>query len=237
MRVSLLLSFVLMASVVRAEPDTLLGEAPPYVPRKTDYALESGLMSARDDLFWSAAMIGVHTGRCVFSLSETCQQFIDGFLGLGVRESETQGHFWLSPRWQYVNFPQRYSPFWRVFGGMASVARPENRGVFGVFGTGVGITTFLHDKVDLHAEARIVASDRVYYQLLLGINIKADRLLEYFALKLKDFGIGTVHTAIDATGTAIEATSEGLGGILKGVIAPFQKSAEPLPMPSPAPEK
>ncbi len=217
------------------EPGTLLGAAPPYVPRKTDYAFEGGMMSARDELFWAGAMMGAHVGRCVFSRSETCQQFVDGILGVGLREGETQGHFWLSPRWQFVNFPNRYSPFVRVFGGIANISRAEHRGAFGVFGGGIGITTYLHDKVDLHAETRVLMIDRALFQVLFGVNIKADRLIEYFAVKLKDFGLGTVHTAIDATGTAIEATGEGLGGILKGVIAPFKKSVAPVPMATPIP--
>lgn len=235
---TVLIFFRLGSSAMAAEPSTLLGDGPPYVPRKTDYSLELGLMSARDDLFWAGAMMGAHLGPCVFSASETCQQFVDGIIGVAVREGETQGHFWLSPRWQYVNFPARFSPFWRVFGGIANIARPENRGMHGVFGGGAGVTTYLHDKVDLHAEARWVATDRVFYQVLLGINVKADRLLEYFAVKLKELGVGTVRTAIDATGTAIEATGEGLGGLMRGVISPFKKeepavTTEPVPTPAP----
>lgn len=217
------------------EPATLLGDGPPYVPRQTDYAVELGLMSARDDLFWSGLMVGSHLGSCIFSSGERCQQFIDGLVGVGIREGETQAHLWLGPRWQYVNFPARSSPFWRLFGGVASISRPEVRGVFGVFGGGAGVVTYLHDKVDVHLEARAVVTDRAFYQVLLGLNIKADRLLEYFAVKLKDLGVGTVRTAIDATGTALKATGEGLGGLMKGVIAPFRESSSGEPASAEAP--
>lgn len=211
------------------EPETLLGPAPPYTPRETDYSLELGLMSAKDDLFWSGALIGKHLGRCPFSLSESCQQFIDGLIGVAARESETQGHFLASLRWQYVNMPDRYSPYWRILGGTANVARSESRGWRGTGGIGVGVTTYLHEKVDLRLELRAIALDRAYYQAVIGMNIKVDRLLIYFAKKLRDLGYGTVETAIEATGTALKATGEAVGG----VTAPFrEKKKEP-----PAPEK
>lgn len=224
------------AAVATEEPATLLGPAPPYTPRKTDYSIELGPMSSKDDLFWTGAMMGAHVGNCVFTRSETCQQFIDAIAGVGVAEGETQGHLWLSPRWQYVNFPDRYSPFWRVGAGVANVARPGGRGIRGVGIAGVGITTYLHDKVDLHLEARFVGLDRSYAQILFGLNFKGDRLLQYFAGKLRDIGIGVGKTAIDATGTALEATGEGIGGIVHGVAAPFQ-SATPAPTPAPGPRK
>src|SRR4051812_9249830 len=39
-------------------PETLLGPAPPYVPRATDYAVEVGLMRSDEDSFWFAGDVG-----------------------------------------------------------------------------------------------------------------------------------------------------------------------------------
>lgn len=223
-----------------------MGPAPPYVPRKTDYAVDLGLMSSKDDLFWSGVLMGYHIGECPFIDSTTCQWYLDGIIGVAAREAETQGHLWVSPRWQYVNFPDRYSTFWRLILGAANIARPENRGYQGVAGVGVGVVNYLHDKVDVHVEGRFVATDRLYGQAVLGVNIKVDRLLEYFAHRLKDLGVGTVRTAIEATGTAIEATEEGLGGIVEGVSTAVekakskkskkQKESAPVPAETPQPK-
>lgn len=237
MRIHLCAAFILVFAVPvvwAAEPpprspETLLGPAPPYVPRATDYSIESGLMTNRDDLFWVSGILGKHLGRCILTESETCQQYIDFHIGTGVREAETQGHFLTSVRWQYVNFPSRHSPYFRLLGGVASVQRPEFRGWRGVGGAGLGIVTYLHEKVDVRLEVRDITLDRSYLQVLIGFNFKVDRLLETFALKLRDFGVGTVETAIKATGTVIKATGEGVGGIVEGVSAPLRPKASPAP--------
>lgn len=205
---------------------TLLGPAPPYVPRNTDYSLDMGLMTSHEDMFWGSGSIGLHLGPCFFSSTQTCQQYADAIIGVGVRESETQGLFLGGLRWQYVNFPKRYSPFWRLFAGTSSISRSTEVGWRPTAGAGLGITTFLHDKVDLRFEVRTGFSDRVYTQAMIGMQIKADRLLQAFALKLRDFGYGTVETAIQATGTAIQATGEGLSGIIEGVSKPFREDEE-----------
>jgi hypothetical protein len=206
-------------------PATLLGPAPPYVPRETDFTFEVGLVeTGGEELVGGGFDYGVHIGRCVFSKSQTCQQYIDGLFGFAAREAETEGYFLGSLRWQYVNFPDRYSPFWRVFGGETVIAR-ETRGWHPTGGVGFGVVNYLHERVDLRVELRVGRHERWFAQGILGFQIKIDRLLEYFAVKLKDLGVGAVGTVIEATGTAVKATGEGLGGIVHGVAAPFQSDS------------
>jgi hypothetical protein len=182
-------------------------------------------MNSREDLIWGGGLIGVHTGRCLFVETDTCQQYLDGIVGIATRESETQTHLWASLRWQYVNVPDRHSTFWRLFGGAASLQKAETRGWKPVGGAGFGVITYLHDKVDLRLEARGLASDRLYGQALIGVHIKADRLLTVFARKLRDLGYGTFETAVEATGTAIKATGE----VVEGVASPFKDEKPQTP--------
>jgi hypothetical protein len=209
-------------AVAPVAPATLLGPAPPYVPRKTDVSLEVGLLHADEDLLWVGGNFGAHVGHCIFSESQTCQQYVDGIVGAGVREGETVGLYLASLRWQYVNFPDRFSPFWRVFAGVANVADPGEHVLRAMGGGGVGITTYLHEKIDLRLEARAGYYDRGFAEGLVGFQIKVDELLLVFASKLRDLGLGTVKTAIEVGGTAVKATTEGVGGIVQGVEAPFK---------------
>lgn len=212
------------------KPKTLLGVAPPYLPRQTEYSLELGWMRADEDLFAAAASVGFHLGTCMFSRSETCQQYADALAGFAVREAQTYGDFWGSLRWQYVNLPDRYSPFWRVFGGTSYVRHGSEIGWHPVVGGGVGVTTYLHEKVDLRLEIRAGYIDQAFAQGVMGFQIKADRLLQTFADQLKRLGYGTVETVFEATGTAVQATGEGIGGIVEGVSSPFRsdETKEPI---------
>jgi len=70
--------------------------------------------------------------------------------------------------------------------------------------------------------------DRGFVVALVSAHVKTDRLLEYFARKLKDLGVGTVKTAIEATGTVIKATGEGVGS----AVDSLKPSASPTPAPT-----
>jgi hypothetical protein len=200
-----------------AQAHTLLGAGPPYVPRVIDYAIELGLLRADEDNFWIAFNMGFHSGPCRVFLNSHCQQYIDAIVGAGVREAETYSEFLASMRWQYVNYPDRESYFWRVFAGPTFASKPDVREWRGNFGAGVGVTTYLQDKIDLRLETRIGYIDRAYGTALVGVQIKADRLLQQFVIKVKDIGVGTVSAVIRATGTAIKATGEGLGEVVNQV--------------------
>lgn len=216
-------------------PKTLLGPAPPFVPRAIDYSMELGFHAGREDQLWIGGSIGRHVGRCWLSESETCQQYLDVIGGAAVREAESAGLYLGSVRWQFVNFPDRHSPFARVFVGMAQIKRPDEIGWRPVYGAGYGVTTYLHRMVDLRVEGRIGATDRLFLQGVMAAQIKTDRLLETFAKRLRDLGRGTVETAIEATDTAIKATGEGIEGLADEVAKPFRneekKKAPPADRP------
>lgn len=91
-----------------------------------------------------------------------------------------------------------------------------------VVGGGFGVTTYLHDQVDLRVEIRAGYIDQAFVQGVMGFQIKADRLLQTFADQLKRLGYGTVGTVFEATGTAVQATGEGISGIVEGVSSPFR---------------
>lgn len=230
------------------EPETLLGAGYPFVPRKIDYSLELGWMGAHRDALWVGGQIGTHVGRCILTASETCQQYLDFIAGAGVREAESYGLFLGSARWQYVNFPDRASTFVRVFGGGGHVSREGLNIWRPAIGAGIGVTTYLHRNVDVRIELRSGAVDRAFIQAIGAVQIKADNLLEYFAMKLKEIGAGTARTVIEATGTVIDATGEGIGaavdvvtpdsknssGKKSGVKKSPENSSSPKPTPRPA---
>lgn len=185
----------------------------PFVPRDTDYSIEIGAMAENRSLYWIAGNIGQHIGRCLLTTSQTCQQYIDGIIGVGGRDEETFGIFLGSLRWQFINFPRSWSPMLRLFGGVTRAHVREAKEWRPMYGAGIGVTTYLHERADLRFELRGgQMGDHAFAQGLIGIQFKADRLLEYFAVKLVELGITTAETAIKATEKAVEAT----GNVLKG---------------------
>ncbi|MES2963073.1 MAG: hypothetical protein V4760_04225, partial [Bdellovibrionota bacterium] len=119
-----------------------------------------------------------------------------------------------------------------VFGGAAAVNVAAERTWKPVGGIGVGITTYLHRNVDLRAEARVGGVDQSFVLGLLSAHVKTDRLLEYFARKLGELGVGTVQTAIEATGTVIKATGEGVGSAIEGLTPQGTPSPQATPKPA-----
>ncbi len=177
--------------------DYLLSEEEPYTPRDTDYAIEIGSMAEHRSLYWLGANMGQHIGRCILTSSQTCQQFLDGIIGVGGRDAETYGLFLGSLRWQFVNFPRSWSPLIRIFAGSMRAHRSEDETWRFAAGVGVGAITFLHDKVDLRSEIRVGYTERPFSQVMLAIHFKADRLVIYFAEKLGELGIATVKGVKD----------------------------------------
>jgi hypothetical protein len=205
-------------------PPTFLGSKNPFAPREWTYVLETGAMYRKTELFWLAGNFGTHIGSCFWIKSDSCLQYLDAIVGAGLREAETHGFFLTSLRWQLVNIPKSHSYFGRIFGGASHVARDSEPIWQGVGGVGLGVTHYLHERVDLRLEARTGFETHTFAQVMLGFEIKSDRLLEAFAIKLKEFGVGAVGTVFDATGTAVKATGEGISGIVEGVAAPFTKN-------------
>lgn len=199
----------------------------PYMPHKWDYGLELGGMEIKKDLYWIGGNLGYNVGTCVLTKSPSCQQYMDVLLGSSGRDGETNWYGVLSLRWQFVNFPDTYSPIARVFAGvMNRIADGTNKQFF-VYGLGYGMTTYLHPRADLRLESRVGWGQGIgsFTQAFVSVELKLSRWLDFFAGKLEKVGVGTgkiFKTGIGTTGRVIKGTgnvlkkgAEGTGTILK----------------------
>lgn len=174
----------------------------PYIPERRDYGFELGAMWEENNLYWLGAQVGFHLGRCVFSDSQTCQQYFDLIGGVGGREGLTVGSVLTGLRWQFVGVPVYFSPSWSLLGGMVSQRGRERDRVLGTMGLGFGLTTSVHERVDLKWETRVGQSDRPWAQTFVSFMLKMDQWVDYFAKKFKKLGEGT----LDASGRVIKHT-------------------------------
>ena len=173
-----------------------------YVPAKRDYGFEVGGMWEKTNLYWVGGNAGFHIGRCIFSESQSCQQYFDVIGGVSGREGLTVGIAAASLRWQFISFPKRYSPFARVFGGLASIRDDERDSSEVAYGIGYGIATSVHKNVDLKWEIRFGHAHQTFSQTFVSVNLKIDDLIVYFADKVHNLGKGTLK----ATGNVINKT-------------------------------
>ncbi len=203
--------------------DYLLTTKYPFVPQQTDYSIEIGAMSEKHSLYWVAGNVGEHVGRCLFTSTQSCQQYLDLLIGIAGRDAETYGAFLGSVRWQFVNFPRSWSPLFRLYGGALRARVEQGKSWRPTYGAGIGVVMYLHHNVDLRLETRLGYADRPIGQAIFAIQVKSDRLLEYFARRLAELGLSTVETAIQATGAAVKATGEGIAAGLQTVTSPFRK--------------
>lgn len=187
----------------------------PFVPQQMDYGVEFGTFWQHDNFYNLGANIGWHVGTCIFSDSETCQQFLDFIGNLSGRESHTLYSGLASLRWQFVSFPSSWSQLTRVFVGGRHGIEPRGNSQALVYGVGWGVTTYLHPKADLRVEFRVGAAEqKVFSEVMLSVQLKIDRWIEYFAGKVKDLGIGTV----DLTGQVVKGTVNVTGDVVKGTV-------------------
>lgn len=170
----------------------------PFVPETVDYVGELGAMQEMLNLYWIGGSIGFHVGKCLFSQSQSCQQYLDFTGGVGGRDSETNTLLMGSLRWQWVNFPSSWSPMARFFGGAQNAHESTGVRQFPIGGVGFGVSTFLHERADLRLETRLGYSEQPFLQVFFGIHIKMNRWVAYFGEKLKDLGIGTYETVKEA---------------------------------------
>jgi hypothetical protein len=213
----------------------------PFVPQTIDYSLEIGSMWENNNLYWLSGSVGFHLGKCLFTETQTCQQYADIFSGVGGRDAETHGLLTGGLRWQWVNFPSSWSPLARVFAGIQNTHEPRLAQIYPVFGVGLGWTTYLHERADLRVEMRVGKGREVFSQSFIGLQVKMDKLVEYFASKLKDFGVGTakvtssvikgtLKTSGESLGTVIQEGGKAVGSAVEatgGVISSPFKSDEP----------
>ncbi|MBX9766134.1 MAG: hypothetical protein K2X47_02595, partial [Bdellovibrionales bacterium] len=100
----------------------------PFVPYSLDYGVEFGSGWGRENTYHIGANFGTHIGRCVFSESQTCQQYVDGLFANSGREGQAMTSLQASLRWQFVSFPSSWSPFARIAVGGGMFRRPDRDG-------------------------------------------------------------------------------------------------------------
>lgn len=184
----------------------------PYVPQLYDYGAELGATSGELSYYTLGAAIGFHTGTCIFSNSQSCQQYADIIFDATGRDSHTHYLGLGSLRWQWVNFPSSWSMLTRVLIGANNQIVPTGVKQYFVYGGGIGITTYLHPKADLRFEYRAYHADQLYHQVTFSVLLKMERWIEFFAEKLKDIGVGTA----EVTGTVIKSTADVVGDTATG---------------------
>jgi len=195
----------------------------PYIPEKIDYAFELGSMWERRPLYWMSASVGRHIGRCVLTLSETCQQYIDVLGGAAGRQGQTNGILLGALRWQFVNYPSAVSPSVRVLAGLARERGDlRDRDSF-MYGMGIGWTFAIHERADMRFEVRGGGGGETWGQAFFAFHLKMDKWVEYFGQRLKGLGEG----AATATGTVIKGTLKTSGEVMGTVVGkPIQKASE-----------
>lgn len=224
----------------------------PFVPYNIDYGIEFGTGWGRENTYHFGANFGTHLGRCVFSESQTCQQYADALLTNWGREGQSMTSLQASLRWQFVSFPSPWSPFARIALGGGAFRRPDRDGQAVLASVGYGVATYLHPRADLRFELRLGWAEVPVGQILMSVQIKTDRWLSYFASKARDLGAGTisatgsvlkttvgvtgqvVDTAAGAVETVIEKTGEQVGNL---IIEKKEDSQSPPPTKQAPPKK
>jgi hypothetical protein len=217
----------------------------PYVPYNIDYGLEFGSGWGRENTYHFGANLGTHLGRCVFSESQTCQQYADALVSNWGREGQSMTALQASLRWQFVNFPSSWSPFARIALGGGVFRLPGREGETMVASIGYGVSTYLHPRADLRIELRVGIAEVPVGQVMFSFQVKTDRWLSYFATKARDLGYGAVSgagavlkTTAGITGqvvnksagameTVIETTGEQVGNIIIERKNPVEKKNPP----------
>ena len=174
----------------------------PYAPDKHEYNAEIGGMWEENNLYWLGFTYGRHLGRCIFANSDKCHQFFDITGGSAGRQAYSESLVLGGVRWQYVSFPNPYSPSFGLFGGVMNIRTNSRDRQVGVYGVGVGYTVTLHEKLNVKWQNRIGGGDHLWVQSMLSISLKIDSYVDAFADRMKKIGKG----AIETTGTVIKST-------------------------------
>ncbi|MBC87292.1 MAG: hypothetical protein CL677_08950 [Bdellovibrionaceae bacterium] len=201
----------------------------PYMPRQREYAIELGSMWEEQTMYWAGVKAGWHVGNCVFTETQTCQQYWDLVGGVGGRDGYTLGLILTGPRWQFVSYPSIYSPSLSLFVGALNISDEDRDEQKFAYGIGYGWTMAVHQNLDIRLEGRVGGGDILWTQAFISIGLKIDNLVQYFADKIKSVGKGTVDVTegvIKGTGKVIKGTGEaikGTGEALGDVIIPKKK--------------
>lgn len=198
------------AELTPTSPEPAWSTYLPYVPEKHEYQAELGAMWEEKNLYWAGFVFGDHLGRCVYSSSSKCQQYLDYHLGWGSREGATLTMGMLSLRWQYVNFPAAFSPSFRLMAGAQNIQDDHRDQVHMVYGAGLGWTASLHPNFDMKVEGRVGGGQHVWSQVFISFNIKIDDWVSDFAGKVKKLGQDTW----DVSGKIINSTVNAPAGVI-----------------------
>ena len=116
----------------------------PYMPRQREYAIELGSMWEEQTMYWAGVKAGWHVGNCVFTETQTCQQYWDLVGGVGGRDGYTLGLILTGPRWQFVSYPSIYSPSLSLFVGALNISDEDRDEQKFAYGIGYGWTMAVH---------------------------------------------------------------------------------------------
>ncbi len=196
----------------------------PYLPLVREYDVELGAMWEDQTMYWVGGRVGFHVGRCMFSGSQTCQQYWDLLGGVGGRDGSTNGLLLTGPRWQFVNYPNILSPAISLYVGAMTLSDANRSKEVLTYGIGYSITMAVHENLDLRLQLRAGGGDKEWSQGFVGLGIKIDNLVTYYANKLNRLKEG----AVDKTTTVIKGTVKGAGSVLKGTGEVLQKTIKGL---------
>ncbi|MCB0389768.1 MAG: hypothetical protein KDD58_00685 [Bdellovibrionales bacterium] len=180
-----------------------------YIPEKMEYNFELGSMWEANNLYWLGGSMGFHIGRCMFSKSQSCQQYADFIGGAGGRSGYTNGVLFSSVRWQFTDLSQRFVPHMRVILGTINHRDEERDRTVFAYGMGYGVTTSVHKRLDLKFEFRGGYGDKWWSQSFIGFSLKFDKFVDYFAEKLEKMGMA---------GRLVKGTAELTGKVIKGTV-------------------
>ncbi len=199
-----------------------------YIPEKQQYELELGSMWEKSNLYWLGGNVGFHIGRCMFSQSQTCQQYADVIFGAGGRDGLTNGVLLPSLRWQFIDVKDRFVPHARLMVGVMNISdKDRDKSTFS-YGIGYGWTTAVHERLDLKFEIRAGYADQLWSQSFLSFSFKFDKWVDYFAKKLEGLGIAgkVIKGAAGITGRIIKGTVETTGKVIQGTVGATGKVIE-----------
>ena len=179
-------------------------------------------------MYWMGGYIGFHLGHCALSKSQSCQHYFDVIGGVGGRDGLTTGLLLSGLRWQFVSFPKPFSPSIRLLAGVMNIRDDDRDKEVFAYGLSYGLTTAIHERIDLKFEVRTGYADAFWAQSFVSASLKLDKWVDYFAQRLKQLGKSTVKTS----GQIIEGTIEAPGRMIRW-LGPSKESQPEQKKPAP----
>lgn len=210
-----LLAGFLICSLVLI-PD--LPAAQMYRADERTYNFEIGSAWEKQNLYWLGGNAGWRLNSQEHVVANSKAYYLDFIGGASGRDGLTLGYAMGGPRIQWGIQSRGYSPFARLFAGGIQIrddSRDRNR--FGV-GVGAGIVFAIQDQLDVTFESRVGHADRLWSQVSVGLSLKWDKWVLFYAKKAKEIGLrtyeiteGVVKDGVQAPGKAWNWMTEGAG--------------------------